>query len=315
MSRPIEFYDIETGRLNDPERFNRALELARQGFQNLYDEARIRGALIFGSAVFGDAEALSDLDAILLLSEVRRSEDNELIRDLARTTFKETGVPLELSCFSHDEFYYGRHPYRPHVVTWLREQAELYPENVIGDPRLKDIRAGEVNLAADLNNWLESEQYRLGKQDFQGHNFRPEDLLAYVLNTPHVAGRKCIDVLRWTGTIPEDVLLSMRKTDIASAVHEVLAGDRAYFLWDLYEQLSHDRDDFANFVACLAPDQLDAEEFRQIVCETLKYDLPIAKRLLGWLQIGFNDAYLHYGGMKYPENQPRRAEISKWLMM
>jgi hypothetical protein len=314
MTRPIEFYDIETGWLQreSHERFGMALDLAQSGFQELYDEGRICGALLFGSAVFGDADALSDLDALVLLSEWRRPEDDERIRDVARRTYAATGVPIELSAFMLDDLTRGRHPYRAHMVAWLEEQAALFPENCIGNPRLYSIKTSEVNLATDLNGWLDGVLYQLKKQNFQGHSFRPEDMLAFVLNVPHVTGRKCIDVLRYSGIIPADSLASMKKADIADAVHEVLSG-RAYRLRESYQELSDERNLFAKFVSRLRLDELGAEEYRQIVCETLGYDLPKAIRLVGLMRVAFNDAYLHYGGATYPGNVARRAAIARWM--
>jgi hypothetical protein len=162
----------------------------------------VHGALLFGSASFGDQNAGSDRDMIVAYpGPIYETEPQALdvLHGVAKEVYTATGVPLEMTCATLEEFQEGEHTLAAPMLNWLKEQPSQFPQDIIGNEFVSTIPAQRRPLRTDfteLEAWLTRTHHILQKEYLQGRYFRPHDLLGQVLSAPHVATRKTIDVLK-----------------------------------------------------------------------------------------------------------------------
>lgn len=279
MARPVEFQEIISGKLDDNERFPRAIDLTRREFQALFDKKMILGAFLFGSATFGDETIRSDLD-VLLATDEPSAETTEALHAISRYIYQETAVPLELSHFTMPQLQTGNHPYIPPLARWLNKEAQKQPENVIGFNPVNYIHhPGEYDLRAIVHKDLATKFYGVQKEYLQGVHFHPNDSLAYILNLPHIVGRRVIDVLEYEYIIPEGTLKDLKKVSIAQAVEKIFAA-KDPDLWDLYQDISRDFQAYNQLIQDASRGCVTTDEYEHMIQATLEADLPKVMELL-----------------------------------
>jgi hypothetical protein len=171
----------------------------------LCDKGTIYGAVLFGSASFSDTNPGSDRDMIAAYpGPVYATEPQTLdaLHSVATEVYRATGVPLEITCATLEEFQEGEHTLTGPMLAWLREQPARFPGDVIGDnfiDRIAEQRRPPRTDFTELEAWLARAHHVLQKEYLQGHYFRPYDLLGQVFSAPHVAARRTIDALDSNG--------------------------------------------------------------------------------------------------------------------
>src|SRR5688572_26465182 len=172
---------------------------------DLCEKGLIHGAILFGSASFGDANPGSDRDMIVAYSgPVYETELKtlEALHGIAKDVYRATSIPLEITCATLEQFQEGEHSLSGPMLNWLRVQPEQFPNNVIGYNFICEIaeqRRPPRTDFTELDTWLSRTHHVLQKEYLQGQYFRPYDLLGQIYSVPHVAVRKMIDVLKTNG--------------------------------------------------------------------------------------------------------------------
>jgi predicted nucleotidyltransferase len=284
MSRVYQFEEIGAS----PEKlgcFEQGIDLAVKGFQGLVNDEYIEGAFLYGSAIFGDANPRSDIDALV----VPKQFDNptlQALKNLFRNVKDRSGVPLGMTAFSVDDLCIGRHTLRDSMLAWLHLQTELFPQYLIGANPLDFITPLEQDLLTDVDLYLTERKQVMTSSYIHGHDVRPEAMLEIALNTPHKCGRKTLISLLHKGLISADVLPDMRKATVNRGVIQ-LFGIKDPVITDLQLHLMADFSAYTKLVEETKAQRIDSDEYNQLVYATLAVDLPKAIELTRRIQTQF----------------------------
>ena len=298
---------VGNSNFNGGERFDEADRLVRERFQALSSQGIIVGAFPFGSTQFADHNAFSDFDIAVAIEETGVEAETvtyRAIHDTAKAVFRRTSVPLEVSCYTTAQLREGLHDFPPTMLSWLKEERAKYPHSVIGDDFIEEITPKRLRqsprVLADIDEYVARSRHLLKKSWWQGCYFRPHDLLAVVLNTPHIAGRKVIDTLQSNCFGYDNPLQDMKKESITRAVGEMFGPQSE--ITTLYHAVHSDalryQREFVNEAV-----HLSQEEYDQIIEATLDDDLPKVIEFLRRIQQEYRKIYNQSGQIEFADEQ------------
>lgn len=181
--------------LDVTERLHAADVLVRETLNGLVEEGHILGAFPFGSAQVGDFSPLSDYDIVVEVADFSTDEETVALRALhnaAKSVYRQTRVPLEVSCFTTAQYAEGMHELPTNMLDWLKKQRHAQPHNVLGKDFVPDIVPRDVfdSIFVAVDTFVASTRHLLKKNWLQGVYFKPHDLLGLTLDAPHILGRK-----------------------------------------------------------------------------------------------------------------------------
>jgi hypothetical protein len=123
-----------------------------------------------------------------------------------------------------------------------------------------------------------------------------------VLNAPHVIGRKVVDTLERTQSVPDGTLGDLSKASIKEAVLAIFGGDQSQ-IGQLYTDISDDMERYTcDFLHQAA--ELTSDEYDQVIVAVLEENLPKAIELLRRIQEGYRLIYNQTAAMEKASTQP-----------
>jgi hypothetical protein len=288
----ISYEEVASGALNDPAcRFGDAVRLATDMFADLHASGRIVGATIFGSAVQlapdgqPDFDPLSDLDAIAI---IHSCDDYRALRDLRRGSEAiraTTAVEMELGWLAVDEAKNGWHGMQLPMHDWLSTHTALYPNLTIGTTPTDLIAPRHDDLIAITESWLRST-----KNNTQKAQLPADKQLTSALNIPHVATRKTLDALWYSGKLSTTItpIGSYTKEGVARAAFGVYEAHDPE-LWSLYCELGLIKQGYLGFLMNAVAKGLASKNSYDATISDMAADaVPKVVRFLGTLQTLFN---------------------------
>lgn len=286
--RVPSYKEATSERFEAKDRFEHADTIIRNKIAGLCNKELVYGAVLFGSASFGDANPGSDRDMIVAYpGPVYDTElqSLEALHGLAKEVYRATSIPLEITCATLEQFQEGEHLINGPMLNWLQAQAAQFPHDVLGQDFVGNIaeqRRPPRTDFSDLEMWLSRAHHALQKQYLQGCYFQPHDLLGQIYSVPHVAARKVIDALK-SNKYESGALEVLTKEGIASSLYEIYDREQVISC-RLYDEIT---DSARLFYDELLPKaaRLDQEEYDQIIEAEIDTNLPKAIHLLTRFQM------------------------------
>jgi predicted nucleotidyltransferase len=269
-------------------RFEYADTIIRERMADFCNSDLIYGAVLFGSASFGDTNPGSDRDMIVAYPDpVYETEIQtlEALHGVAKEVYRATSIPLEITCATLEQFREGEHLLNTPMLSWLRAQTMQFPNDVIGHDFIGDIadqRRPPRTDFTELEMWLSRAHHTLQKEYLQGHYFHPHDLLGQIYSAPHVATRKVIDALK-SNKYESGALEVLTKEGIASSLYEIYDREQVISC-RLYDEITDSAQVFYDKLIPNAAD-LNQEEYDQLIEAEIENNLPKAIHLLSRLQM------------------------------
>lgn len=257
-----------------PEQFDAGIEMAAVDLGHLVEEGLVVGALFFGSAAFKGTNPTSDIDTFVAVKNFDEKTVDGLQQAVAHVA-SGVGISLELTAYTLDQLKTGEHWERAAKVDWLKEQAEEYPELIVGANPIEFIAPLTKDLRLDVDEYLTNRAQEMTWSLIHGFQRNPEMMLEKVFNTPHRTARKTLHVLSFLGFLPQDTLPDMRKPIIALAAESVY-GSHDESIVQHQQDIREDLERYLVLIDEVRRGKVDANEYAQMVHMTLAEDLPKA---------------------------------------
>lgn len=305
--RVPHYEEIVDPRFTDPGRFETADAILTAELTTLSEKALIHGAFLFGSVSFNDHTPGSDRDLIVAYQGPAYQTEAQVLPQLhkvATTVFRQTGVHLEMTCATVQQFKDGEHSMTDPMLTWLKNQHNMASEGVIGESFVDDMqpqRRPPRTMFTDLEAWIAKAHHTLQKAYLQGEYFTPHESLGHIYSLSHVVTRKMLDALALQERTPEELLESMAKDDILAGLERRYAGGGHL---ESYHYLKASAQTYYQDFLPLVP-QLSAEEYDQLIYAELDANLPIAIHFLTRMQLAQRCARAHLRLLVEPLDEGR----------
>jgi hypothetical protein len=282
--RALSYEEAIDPQFENQERFNVADEILKDRLGDLSRRGIIHGAFCYGSASFNDMRPGSDRDlAIAYEGPVHLNEHYVLpyIHDVAQELYSNTGVHLEISCATLQQYKDGEHQFSNPMLDWLKAQPAEHPDDCIGREFVSQISPKRKLLPSDfteLETYLSRTHHDFQKEYLQGTHFKPIDTLGYIFSAPHIAARKTIDAF-YRNHLDHRALPSLTKQEIAESLYGQYYGR---FI-ECYQQITRDAQDYyQHFLPEVK--KLNPSEYQQIVDVLIADNLPRVIQVITGLQ-------------------------------
>lgn len=284
MARIYNYEEIQQFPPPTAETFAAELTHLRIDLTDMYEQVQFSGAFIFGSATYGASTERSDIDVIVATPELT-FDLMDGVRALRSTVYNRSGIPVDLLCRTEHELSSGEHgQYREPFIGWAQQQAEKYPNNVIGVNPVSLMRPPQTDIIHDIGTYLSLRIQELGKAYTNGAD--SQDILRDVLNTPLRLGRQSVAALQHRGYIAAGTLTSADRGSVIRAVEESLGAHEPEIPL-LCQKLQEVAETYAQLVEGVRSDGVTEEEYEQRIHDAAVAGLPKALALA----IKMRDAY------------------------